>query len=215
MWERASCSCSQENVFMGDLKSSVSPCSCHCTQWTGVASSVTENKYSSTQTTDISYRHDKSHLCLHVPHCASLVSLTWAAWQTTLPVSQELLRYRLIFLPSCFSEMAHQISVKCKHVQGRAGGWQGDWWRAAERPSACVCVCYVCRLTSGYGPSPPLQSLHLPRTPQEPASQMWSHSTGNFKFHHLNMVIHTHAMQPPLSLHCCKQGSQKHKVFAL
>lgn len=140
MWERASCSCSQENVFMGDLKSSVSPCSCHCTQWTGVASSVTENKYSSTQTTDISYRHDKSHLCLHVPHCASLVSLTWAAWQTTLPVSQELLRYRLIFLPSCFSEMAHQISVKCKHVQGRAGGWQGDWWRAAERPSACVCV---------------------------------------------------------------------------
>lgn len=45
---------------MGELYLSVSPRSCHCTQWVGLASSMTENKYSSTQTTDILYQRDKS-----------------------------------------------------------------------------------------------------------------------------------------------------------
>lgn len=56
---------------MGDLYPSVSPFSCHCTQWVGVASWMTENKHSSSQTTDISYQCDKSLLCLPVPPCVS------------------------------------------------------------------------------------------------------------------------------------------------
>lgn len=47
-------------MFTEDLYPSVSPCSCHCTQFAGVASSMTENKYSSTQTTDISQQGDES-----------------------------------------------------------------------------------------------------------------------------------------------------------
>ena len=51
---------------MGDLDLSVSPRSCHCTQRVGVVSAMTENKYSSTQTTDILYQRDKSLSCLPV-----------------------------------------------------------------------------------------------------------------------------------------------------
>lgn len=38
MWERAPCSCRLEIVFMRDLYLSVSPSSCHCTQWVGAPS---------------------------------------------------------------------------------------------------------------------------------------------------------------------------------
>lgn len=43
---------------MGDLSPSASLCSCHSTQWVGVA--MIENKHSSSQTSDMSCACDKS-----------------------------------------------------------------------------------------------------------------------------------------------------------
>lgn len=87
-------------------------------------------------------------------------------------------------------QTAHQISVKCKHVEGRARGWQGDWWRAAERPSVYVCVCCVCWLGPWVGSlstsSPPPSVSYSPRnlparcgttplaTPNSTTSLRWS-----------------------------------------
>lgn len=109
MWEWAPSSCCQENVFMRDVYMSVSPCSCHWTQWVGVASSMTENKYSSTQTADISYQGDESLSCL--PVC---LSSCWRG-QRGEPLRQ--------FHMSCFVFLPW---------------WLGDWWRAAERSGVCV-----------------------------------------------------------------------------
>lgn len=132
----------------------------------GVASPTTENKYTLSQTTDISNRPDESAPSPRVSH----VSLAWAAWQTTLAVSHDP-------LSRCFSATAHKMSVKCKHV--RAEGWEVTGrlmkW-AAERPSVCVCVLCLSSGPLGRAPhhlNPPSSCLV---TPQKPASQMWSHS---------------------------------------
>lgn len=103
---------------MVDLYPSVSPRSCHCTQWVGGASSMTENKHRLSQMADISYQSDKSlsrlpapqhvFVCVCVSLSASLfVSLAWAVWQTTMAVSHEQLC--LTFLPSRLAQPAHQI----------------------------------------------------------------------------------------------------------
>lgn len=157
MWGRAPCSSRQENVFMGDLYPSGSHCSCHCTQWEGVVSLMRENKYSSSQTNDIS--------CQYVikPSRVSLqfVSrLAWAAWQTA--TSHDLLQLCLIFV---FQRWYVRSQYECKHVWVQA---QLMKW-AAERRS-------VCQLAPGWGSSPP-QTSYLPRTLLKPASQMWC--TGN------------------------------------
>ena len=197
MWERAPRSCCLRETC-------VSPHSCHSTLWAGVASSTTENKYSLSQTTDTAYQQDKkkSLLCFPVrPWCHMCLSSVG----TVATPSHDLLLILLFVHPLVFSEMAHQISVKCKHVQGRAGRWQRDWWAGPLKGLVCVCVCVcVCMcvlcLAYGWGPSPPRTSLHLPRYSPEACQPDVEHSAGNPKFHHLTMVIHTHTTQTPLSL---------------
>lgn len=111
---------------------------------------------------------------------------------------------------------AHLISVKCKHVQGRAGEWQGDWWRAAERPSVCMCVCVVFVWDGLWVGSPhhlknPSICLCLVLSGNLPAR------CGATSLATPNSTIHAHATQPPLSLHITeprhKQGSQMHEVL--
>lgn len=83
---------------MGALYPSVSPRNCRCTQWVGVASSTTENKYSLSQMTDISFQRDESLPCLPAPLCVCLMS-RWRG-QRGKPlhtVSHELLQRRLVF----------------------------------------------------------------------------------------------------------------------
>lgn len=210
MWERAPCSCRLEIVFMRDLYLSVSPSSCHCTQWVGAPSEW--QKTNTSQPRRVTF-----HISVIKASRASLrdsgladvgsmanhsASFTWA-----------------VPAPSYFSTLWRHIRSLLNVNTFRAGQESDrETDEGLLKGPVCVCAC-VCECVCVFVdrplvrvPSPPQESFHLPRTPWEPASQMWSHFTGNPKFNHLNMVIHTHAMQPPLSLHRtgprCERGSQ-------
>lgn len=172
MWGQAPYSCHQENVFMRDLSPSALLCSCHCTQWVGVASLMIENKYSSSQTNDISCLCDKGLSCL--PSVCVMSRVDSKANHHNPPVSHELLQHRLIFLPCCFSETARCL-LNVNMLEGPLTK------RAAKSPTVCLWGCSICQLDPGEGSSPPKTFLHLPHTLQTPASQMWSHSAGHPK----------------------------------
>lgn len=127
MWERAPCSCRQELLFMGDLDLSVSPRSCHCTQWVGVVSAMTENKYSSTQTTQplVSPCASPCDACLadmgSAANCSA--SFTWAA-----------------SAPSYFSTIRSLLNVNMFRA-GQLGDRETD--EGLLKGPVCVCVVFV------------------------------------------------------------------------
>lgn len=118
---------------MGDLNSSVSPHSCHCTQRAGVASSTTENKHSSTQTTDIWYRRDKSS-----PRLPARLA------DTGSPTSRSAGFTRAASETSYFSPPSNGTS-DLLNVNMFEAGREGDR-EADEGPlkgPVCVCVCWL------------------------------------------------------------------------
>lgn len=160
--ERAPYSCHQESLFVGEA------CVClsaHTEDGRGILNNRNKSRLWRLFISAWSKRHVFVCLCVCVADMCSVANrsanFTWAC---------------LVFLPSCFF-YRHGIRSPLNVNMLRAGQ-QGDRETDEGLLKASMCVC-VHQLAPGKGPSPLQQVLHLPRTPREPVSQMWSHFTGN------------------------------------
>lgn len=81
--------------------------------------------------------------------CVSLVSLTWAAWRTTLPVSHRPLQRLLYFFYPLVLQRRHTRSLL--NVNTFRAGQEGDRETDEGLLKGPVCVCCVCVLCLSAG----------------------------------------------------------------